>query len=548
MTGYLLKNAQFRDGLSTKLPKRGISLIEVLASILVIGIGLLGVLAVIPYGAFQISEAHRTDYAANMLVNAAEEVVLRKMTNPGKWGVDFLISGNCPANLETDIKTWHNTAGIPTTPPIQPSGKIPIPGTRDLNNKDTEHYLVMAHRAGTGLILNCSKYILIDPFNSNDPPEHIFRIGATFTPLKRWEEWTRGQDDIVYTSYEDKRPDFADQNGKVRSSGKYTWFFTFLPQKLSGSISCVHPTSAHFGCSNDVSPISGNMNNIYLYKVIPNPDYIPPGTAGHDPSIPQTIRVRCSHQIPNPDYKQPNDPNYDPNIPPTITENCPPLPRFTTDTSTNPATGMLRVETRYETRLREAKTLLIDQKYYWVDSVTKGPETTCDNDCSPVYLHALVTALTAQEEQDLKINNAPGERRRWYIPKPFETLCPNVAIDILACWNRVPEDDVQVPDKNTTIISFTPANNGGSFKFSNATHLEKLTQTKYVFVTWDTTSSSDGITRANGTWCRIVFVNKSNPGTPQIFVTGNISGTANLQVYIPSGVLFHKRVDAQPVR
>ncbi|MCL2006159.1 MAG: prepilin-type N-terminal cleavage/methylation domain-containing protein [Planctomycetaceae bacterium] len=63
----------------TQHPRHGISLLEVLAAIFVLSIGLLGVLAVIPFGAFQVSKANHAEYASNMLANAAEEIAVRQM-------------------------------------------------------------------------------------------------------------------------------------------------------------------------------------------------------------------------------------------------------------------------------------------------------------------------------------------------------------------------------------------------------------------------------------------------------------------------------------
>jgi hypothetical protein len=154
------------------------------------------------------------------------------------------------------------------------------------------------------------------------------------------------------------------------------------------------------------------------------------------------------------------------------------------------------------------------------------------------------------------------------------------AVDVLACYNRTPEADVQILPSN-----FAASNGGGVFTFPNAVCLDHLSQTKYVFVTWgekatkvvrcsvpaaasvDDSELSRPIGReisvsvtyttrtfeldiVDGTWCKIVFLDKNDVSTlqqPKIFVTGNIpdlnSGTVlNRQIYIPNGVLYHKRL------
>ena len=314
----------------------GITLIEVLAAIFVVSIGLLGVLAVIPFGAFQVSKAQHAEYASNMLANAAEEILIREMAKPEGWGLDNISSG-VPASLVFEKNS----------PPEDST-------------------------------LNCTKFIWIEPREMFDPPNHIFCIGATFrsakeisediqvSNLKDWAEWMRGQDDLVYTTYGDKRPDFTGQGGKIQSSGKYTWFFTYLP-KVTGS--------------------SVNLEEVPL------------------------------------------------------------------------------------------------------DNLDK------------------------------------------------------VDVDILACYNRVPSDDKQIQ------CEFTASLRGGTFTPGNtdADIVELLSQTKYVFVTWELNELVAG-----GSWCKIVFVDKSDPQKPKIIVTGALPDSADniyiYFVYIPSGVLYHKQLEGVPIR
>ena len=300
----------------------GVSLLEVLAAIFVVSIGLLGVLAVIPFGAFQVSKAQHAEYASNMLVNAAEEIFIRKMPQPIEWGHPSLASGG-------------ETVFVKVDPPESST-------------------------------FNCTKFIWVEPWGMRDPDYHIFCINS-FVPLDKWDEVMRGQDDLDYTIHPDKRPELKfNKEGKPLSSGKYTWFFTYLPT--------------------------------------------------------------------------------------------------TTETS-------------------KAAVLLANV-------------------------------------------NSP------------------VVVDVLACYNRVASDDRQVSIPSER---FVPANGGGTFTLPNTDYLELLTQTKYVFVTWGPPTQVAG-----GTWCKIVFVDKSNPVAPKLIVTGALPNRIRenrfIQVYIPSGVLYHKRLEDVPIK
>jgi hypothetical protein len=133
-----------------------------------------------------------------------------------------------------------------------------------------------------------------------------------------------------------------------------------------------------------------------------------------------------------------------------------------------------------------------------------------------------------------------------HLPTPryyfTDAVAPTVDVDILACYNRVPSEDQQVQ------CTFTPSRGGGSFTSpSLAGHLELLTQTKYVFATWGTPEQVE-----DGVWCKVVFVDKSNRANPKIIVTTVTdkaipSDPNTVQVYIPSGVLYHKRLEGVPM-
>jgi len=387
--------------------KNGITLIEVLASIFVVSIGLLGVLAVIPFGAFQASKARHAEYASNMLANAAEEVALREMIKPTGWG--FNIPFGDAQEIEEECGTRDNTS-IPgqrstttRTARIRIYPLLASGGLRLLTRVEYEVEDVTVTEYVTGdppippsetreivyfnqfHAVNCTRSIWFEPCETAALPDfvHVFPL-ASFSPdplrvalTRKWAEPMRGQDDLVYTIYPDQRPDFAKQNNKVQSSGKYTWFVTFLPQ------------------------------------------------------------------------------------------------------SANDWDGTLRVE------------------------------------CASVFVGNEVVPL----------NNV----------KP--------AVDVLACYNRVPDDDRQLSVSPASNCTFLPSLRGGTFTLPNASYLDLLSHTKYVFVSWETAAGT-----TDGAWCKIVFVDKSPLARPKMIVTGDLPSAANnMHVYIPSGVLYRKRVENIPI-
>ena len=171
----------------------GISLMEVLASVFVIGVGLLGVLAVIPFGVHQVSKANHADYCSNMLRNAPSEITIREWYKPTTW-----------------LNGMNNNGGVQVW--------------------DSSIETILADR-----------FFIVNPFDPGGAVEqlpidggmynHVYVIGNNLPGMS--EEIMMGQDDLIYTLHNDKRTDFSGTDNLPTSSGKYKWFYTFYPPALS---------------------------------------------------------------------------------------------------------------------------------------------------------------------------------------------------------------------------------------------------------------------------------------------------------------------------
>lgn len=389
-----------------------------------VSIGLLGVLAVIPFGAYQVSKAQHAEYASNMLANAAEEIVIRKMTHPTLWQ---------------------------TVPPMT--------------------------------TLDCTKFALFEPCEPLAPPHHIVHVLDI-----RWQEIMRGRDDLVYTLHDDKRPDFSGQAGKIQSSGKYTWFFTYLPQSLDSYLqyAIVERIKAHQG----YDALQKDLSD-YLKSELE--DIIAVAAPGAD------LNDAVNRRIPT-----------------------------------------------------------------WQREIQREVGRFIDSLALTYLSRSVLEPFLMEKLKEV----------------PFDYLNSSADCDVFACYNRVPKDDVQMqPD------SFAPSYGGGTFTLSNADHLELLSQTKYVLVTWwgqktpktltvrvpvtakasvgsisidfgargfTVSSSIDTVQldRLGGAWCKIVFLDKSDPAKPKIAITGELHNmtTHDRQIYIPGGVLYHKPIKGVPVQ
>lgn len=72
MTTYRFKN-------------NGLSLLEIMISILVLSFGLIGVLASIPFGGYQMSKMNDADYTGNLARNAIKRVLVNQLYNPSNY-------------------------------------------------------------------------------------------------------------------------------------------------------------------------------------------------------------------------------------------------------------------------------------------------------------------------------------------------------------------------------------------------------------------------------------------------------------------------------
>ncbi len=202
--------------------RSAITLIEVLAAIFVISIGLLGVLAVIPFGIFQVSKARDAEHTANMLAAAEADIKITGMTLIGNWA-----SGNGNGFIKYG-------SGLP--PGLDKDGDGKLDSGKGGNGKWSRTDLESA-----GITLDCSRFFVVDPlgtavptvFPSTGNPGRLTKMDMG-TPIDYWREIMRGQDDLVFTTHRtrlsraiERRTDFSGQHNVVASSGKYTWFYTF---------------------------------------------------------------------------------------------------------------------------------------------------------------------------------------------------------------------------------------------------------------------------------------------------------------------------------
>ena len=182
--------------------RRGVSLLEVLAAIGVLSIGLLGLAALLPIGRYTIAEAVKGDRAGDCGRAGLRDVIVRRMLDPNAWN----------GNRGTSQSFLIDPRGILRTAPGGPLG--PFGGIVPR--------LSLRYQSG----VNASGSPIYAPFNSG-LADQVF-------------VWP---DDLVLTMPEDMTPKqpigrpsvMLDANNKPINQADYSWFATVTPMPIGAA-------------------------------------------------------------------------------------------------------------------------------------------------------------------------------------------------------------------------------------------------------------------------------------------------------------------------
>lgn len=178
---------------SRRRARSGVSLLEVLFSIGILMVGLLGVVSVIPAGRLEMVEAGKADRASACAQAVLRDVKIRGLLNPRMWRYEdgsyvVTVSGGrtllrCRTYAIDPLFVAHNQGNANVR-------KFPFLGATTQMERIT-----LAQRPGTNTILPLSEaerlctwnddLLFADPDDSDDRPRQTFVTDASATPV-RW--------------------------------------------------------------------------------------------------------------------------------------------------------------------------------------------------------------------------------------------------------------------------------------------------------------------------------------------------------------------------
>lgn len=195
--------------------RRAISLLEVLFSMGVIAVGLLGVTAILPLALSQIGRGRVLDNASRVGQNAAKEFRVREMGNPLNWRAGFTNGSGVKGSLTV------NQPGLPN----QGFCIDPLFVCTNTNSTIAPSF-------------NASFFPYYARANANDPRMNRISLAAPVNPsgMLRWAGAERIfvlQDELVFDTPEEKIvppiQNFGSSNASRMFTGSTSWMATLSP-------------------------------------------------------------------------------------------------------------------------------------------------------------------------------------------------------------------------------------------------------------------------------------------------------------------------------
>jgi prepilin-type N-terminal cleavage/methylation domain-containing protein len=209
--------------------RSGMTLVEIMAAILVLSIGLVGVLSAIPFGGLRLSQMQEADNSSALGRDAARVMKANGWASPENW---YYENGDASAVNSNSV---YDNGNLNLTFPffIDPISK----------NYDAPEFFASTPNGGFDFFFTRVKPVqnrfIAVPGGVGRPPVNFAQVERAFYL----------QDDLVYGYANDEdetfyRPrvettdgllgDVGDPDATAPFSGRYTWFATVAPKNASG--------------------------------------------------------------------------------------------------------------------------------------------------------------------------------------------------------------------------------------------------------------------------------------------------------------------------
>lgn len=207
--------------ISGRSPRRAMTLIEIMAAILVLSIGLVGVISAIPFGGLRMSQMQEADNSSALGRNAVRVMKSNDWANPANWwyenGFTNANSVKANGNLNLTFPFFVDPISKSVSPP-EFFATTPVGG---FNSFFTRVAPTVSHPTFNRMAIQ---------------PRHIER--AFYLQDDLVYGYANGEDETLYRPRVETTDgllgDVGDPDATAPFSGRYTWLATVAPKNASG--------------------------------------------------------------------------------------------------------------------------------------------------------------------------------------------------------------------------------------------------------------------------------------------------------------------------
>lgn len=227
------------------LRRSGMTLIEIMISILILSVGLLGVLAAVPFGAMQMGKMVEKDFVTNTATNAHNIIAVNGWNQPTYWcnqksNNDTNTTFFRYPSLSNDVVKQNFT--LPVL--LDPLGYIDVNGTSafpfDYGTVGVDENYIPVY--GTDYHQRIDRVFPSCPFVALNAPGNSYNPNNSQTPVIKYNNYYakqidrlfRSVDDIVYEREDNStnRPKMLenpDNPNQTAFTGEYSWMAMITP-------------------------------------------------------------------------------------------------------------------------------------------------------------------------------------------------------------------------------------------------------------------------------------------------------------------------------
>lgn len=216
--------------------RRGLTLIEIMSAITVLAIGLVGVLAAIPFGGFRLAQMNEADYSSLVGKDAVRLIKTNGWANPNNWYIAGVWSGGNITFPAPNVNSIHPDGNLNLKYPfiIDPLSDFRAIGTGPGNGRYLPNYCeIGANNVFYTKVAPILRYRYYPELLLNDRFSYLTnRYDRIFyLPDDLASGFDESEDDTYFRPFLETEDDTVLGQGVIPAfTGRYSWMATVFPR------------------------------------------------------------------------------------------------------------------------------------------------------------------------------------------------------------------------------------------------------------------------------------------------------------------------------